>query len=212
MFKNREEAGKRLAQRLENFKGTNAVVLAIPRGGLPIGAAIADHLNLPLDVVLSKKIGHPNNKEYAIGAVSLESLVLDQQAAKVPGPYITEQVAHIRDLLKERQSMYYKDRDKVSVHNRTVIVTDDGIATGNTALSTIELIHHEGPERIILAIPVAPRSAIDKLKESPYIDQIICLETPFVFHAVGAFYEHFDQVSDEEAISYLQAHRPKPGT
>ena len=204
MFINRTQAGRMLAEQLKDYKGTNALVLAIPRGGLPLGAVIAKTLDIPLGVALSKKIGHPGNKEYAIGAVSLNSVVLDRQAEGISKSYIESEVEKIRTILRERQQMYYRNRSPESLRDKTVIIVDDGIATGNTMLSTVELVHKELPEKIILAIPVAPESAIQKLARSPFIDDIVCLEIPAVFHAVGAFYQDFEQVSDREAIALLE--------
>lgn len=207
MFNNRIHAGILLAEQLKQLKESDTLVLAVPRGGLPVGAAISRMLDIPLGVVLSKKIGHPNNKEYAIGAVSLESVVLDRQANSIPREYIEKEITKIRNTLRERQQMYYKNRMPLSLENKTVIITDDGIATGNTMLSTIELVHNQSPSKIILAIPVAPGSAIEKLKRSPYVDKIVCLEIPEIFHAVGTFYDDFEQVSDREAIEILESTR-----
>lgn len=209
MFIDRTHAGDLLAERLIAYKNTNTVVLAVPRGGLPLGAAISKALKVPLGVVLSKKIGHPDNKEYAIGAVSLKSITLDRQAENIPPAYIERAVQEIRKSLKEKQEMYYRRHAPLMLENKTVIITDDGVATGNTLLSTIDLVRKELPEKIVLAIPVAPRSAMEKLKRSPYIDEIICLEIPKHFRAVGAFYEDFDQVTDQEAIAILHAATPK---
>lgn len=208
MFRNREQAGRLLAERLQEYRNTDTVVMAIPRGGLPLGAVIAAKLGIPLEVVLSKKIGHPENKEYAIGAVSLNSVVLDSQAAGISRTYIERETEHLRNVLKERRAMYTKGRDPENIQNKTVIIVDDGIATGNTMLSTVELVHQEAPKKIILAIPVAPASTIEKLKRSPYIDDIVCLEIPPIFHAVGAFYADFHQVSDREAVAYLESSHP----
>lgn len=200
MFKNRIDAGLQLAAKLKDLKNKDVVVLAIPRGGLPLGFIVAKSLNAPLDVALSKKIGHPYNKEYAIGAVSMEHIILSD-AAEIEKGYIAKQTAKIRAKLKNRHHQYYKEREPESLENKVVIIVDDGIATGNTILVTAELVHAQKPKKTIVAIPVAPRSAIPRLEASPYIDQVICLLAPHNFHAVGQFYKNFQQVSDEEAIS-----------
>ncbi|WP_224490063.1 phosphoribosyltransferase [Robertkochia flava] len=204
MFLNRTHAGSLLAERLKPYKGTNALVLAVPRGGLPLGSVIAKELDLPLGVVLSKKIGHPDNKEYAIGAVSLQGVVLDKQASGISREYIDREIKNIRTLLRQRQQIYYSEQAREPLHGKIIILTDDGVATGNTLLSTVALIHGESPEKIVLAIPVAPESALKKFRRSPYIDEIICLETPQFFNSVGAYYRDFDQVSDQEAAALIR--------
>ncbi len=206
MFKDRIDAGTQLAEKLLDFKSQNVVVLAIPRGGLPLGAIVAKALNAPLDVALTKKIGHPSNKEYAIGAVSLENIILSDAVGVTKG-YIEEETARLRKKLKERHNQYYKNNVPQNIKDKTVIIVDDGIATGNTILVTIELVKMQNPNKIIVAIPVAPPSTVRKLENSPEIDEVICLETPYNFHAVGQFYEEFYQVSDQEAIQLLEESR-----
>ncbi|WP_273565739.1 phosphoribosyltransferase [Maribacter halichondriae] len=203
MFKNRIDAGTQLADNLVRFKNHDIVVLAIPRGGLPLGAIVAETLQTPLDVALSKKIGHPYNKEYAIGAVSLENVILSDAMGVTKG-YIKEETQRIRQKLKERHDQYYQNRIPQKLKNKTVIIIDDGIATGNTILVTATLARQQKPEKIVVAVPVAPISTIRTLKDSTLVDEVICLKTPRNFRAVGQFYEDFPQVSDEEAIRLLE--------
>ena len=203
MFKDRIDAGTQLAEKLLEFKSQNVVVLAIPRGGLPLGAIIAKALNAPLDVVLTKKIGHPYNKEYAIGAVSLKNSILSDAIGVTKG-YIEEEKARLRKKLKESHNQYYKEGVSQDLKDKTVIIIDDGIATGNTILVTIELVKMQNPNKIVVAIPVAPPSTVRKLEASSEVDEVICLETPYNFHAVGQFYQEFYQVSDQEAIRLLK--------
>lgn len=203
MFTNRTDAGKQLAQELLSFKDEDVVVLAIPRGGLPLGAIVAETLAAPLDVVLSKKIGHPHNREYAIGAVSLDNIIITNAIGITQG-YIEEETVAIRQKLKQRYQQYYKNNSPQDLKDKTILIIDDGIATGNTILITVELVHQKGAKKIIVAIPVAPASAVQKLKKSEYVDEIICLQTPYNFRAVGQFYSEFPQVSDEEAIRLLE--------
>jgi predicted phosphoribosyltransferase len=202
MFKDRIDAGIQLAEELVPYKGQNVVVLAIPRGGLPLGAIVAKTLKAPLDVALSKKIGHPYNREYAIGAVSLDQIVLNDVAG-VHQRYIEEETTRIREKLKKRHEQYYKSRKPQDLSDKVVIIIDDGIATGNTIRVTAEMVKAHKPKRVIVAIPVAPPSAIKSLENSSFIDEVVCLYTPYDFMAVGQFYEYFDQVSDEEAINLL---------
>ena len=203
MFRDRIDAGRQLSEKLMKFKEEDVVVLASPRGGLPLGAIVAKTLEAPLDVALTKKIGHPSNKEFAIGAVSLDDIVLTNTMGVTQG-YITEETKHIREKLLKRHDEYYKKRLPQNVKNKTVIIVDDGIATGNTLLATIELVSKQHPKKIIVAIPVAPNSAIKKLENTQKIDEVICLQVPYNFQAVGQFYEDFYQVSDQEAIQILE--------
>ena len=203
MFKDRIEAGIQLAEELLPYKGQNVVVLAIPRGGLPLGAIVAKTLKAPLDVALSKKIGHPYNREYAIGAVSMDQIVLNDVAG-VNKRYIEEETTRIREKLKKRHEQYYKSRKPQDLSDKVVIIIDDGIATGNTIRVTAEMVKVHEPKKVIVAIPVAPPSAIKSLENSSFIDEVVCLYTPYDFMAVGQFYEYFDQVSDEEAINLLR--------
>jgi predicted phosphoribosyltransferase len=206
MFKDRTEAGIQLAKRLSYLKQEDLVVLAIPRGGLAVAYEVAKALNAPLDVVLTKKIGHPLHKEYAIGAVSLENEVLTD-TAQISKAYIAEEIETIRKKLKVRHDQYYMDAQPINLKNKTAVIIDDGIATGNTILVTVDLIMKQQPKTIIVAIPVAPPSAIRNLERHPNIDAVVCLEAPINFRAVGQYYETFEQVSDEEAIAILEAHR-----
>lgn len=204
MFTNRTEAGRLLANRLAAYKHKKAVILAVPRGGLPIGAVLAKELELPLEVVLIKKIGHPLNKEYAIGAVSLNHIVLDKQAADISIDYIINETKRLRAILAERVDEFYKNRQPLKLKNKIAIIVDDGIATGNTILATAQLVHEESPSKIIVAVPVAPLSTVLKISSSSYIDEVICLQQPMDFRGVGEFYENFAEVSDEEAIKLFE--------
>jgi putative phosphoribosyl transferase len=203
MFKDRIDAGKQLAQRMLAYKNKDVVVVAIPRGGLPLGAIIANALNAPLDVVLTKKIGHPSNKEYAIGAVSLGHKFITNPAV-VSTSYIEEETKRIRALLRLRQDQYYENSKPKVLKNKIVIIVDDGIATGSTMLATIRLIKDEEPSRIIVAVPVASLAAFEKLNNSPFVDEVVCLLIPRNFRAVGQFYSEFNPVEDKIAIQILE--------
>jgi len=204
MFFDRNEAGSLLANKLQKYRNENAVILAVPRGGVPLGYIIAKELSLPLEVILSKKIGHPFHKEYAIGAVTLNSRILSEAADEISVNYIEDETKKIRKLLKKRYNKYYKNRKPIDFKDKSLIVVDDGIATGNTILSTIEMLSQENPAKIIVAIPVAPTSAIKKLQNSEFIKEIICLSTPINFRSVGQFYKNFNQVEDKEVEIFLK--------
>lgn len=203
MYRDRIEAGNLLAEKLLHYKDKEVVVLAIPRGGLPLGAIVAGALEAPLNVALSKKIGHPQNKEFAIGAVSMEGVVLNEQA-QAPEDYIEQETARIRESLTKKYEHYYRNFEPEKLEGTTVILIDDGVATGNTLFATISLVASQEPEAIVVAIPVAPPRVIGKLRELPEVHELVCPETPVEFRSVGQFYEDFSAVSDEEAINILE--------
>lgn len=206
VFSNRFEAGIMLAKKLVKYEGdSNAKVLAIPRGGLQVGFEVAKHLNLVLDVLLVKKIGFPSNDEYAIGAAGLDSMILDQkviEANNISAAYVEAKVKEIRKKLAERYEKYTGCKKQESLRGKTIILVDDGIATGLTMLATIELVKKSGAKKIVCAIPVGPIDSIALLKEKT--DEVVCLETPQNFFAIGQFYKDFSQVTDDEAIKLLK--------
>lgn len=204
LFKDREQAGRQLAEKLQKYKGKDTLILAIPRGGLVIGFALAKALGAPLDIIVTKKIGYPGDPEYAIGAVGPnKAVIVNEDAAKdVPKEYIDEQVKEISAAINEK---YRKYKGKVEIPNlkdKIVILTDDGVATGSTIKVSIELIKQQQPKKIVVAIPVGPPETIHEIAQQ--VDEIICLEQPTTFFAIGAFYDNFPQVEDEEAITYLK--------
>jgi len=201
MFKDRYDAAQQLARKLIKYKNNpNTVIIAIPRGALEIGYVLAKELHLPLDVVLIKKIGAPGNPELAIGALSMHSRILDPSFS-VDMKYVEEETMRLKNLLKERYKNYYKKNKPIDLKNKIVILTDDGIATGNTMFAAVNLIQEQEPQKIIIALPVGPTDTIKQLKEK--VDIVICLLTPEPFYAIGAFYQNFAQVDDTEAIRLL---------
>lgn len=198
MFKDRIEAGMLLAQKLKQYKNTEAIVLAIPKGGVPIGYVVAKQLHLALEIVLSKKIPHPIDKEFAIGAVTLKSRILSDAASEVSSNYIEEETLKLRKSLSEQYQKFYGKKTPLELKEKVLIVIDDGIATGNTILSAIEMLHKENPKKIVVAIPVSSQSAMQALENAAIIDEVICLSVPNMFRAVGQFYENFDQVEEAE--------------
>lgn len=206
LFKNRHDAGKRLAQSLSTFKNAkDTIIIAIPRGGLQIGAELSSELKLPLDVFFTKKIGHPLNPEFAIGVVSQHDEIINKKLISdehISSAYLQSEIRHIKKVLHEKEKLYRKNRKALDLRNKTVIVTDDGVATGKTLLLTLELIKNYHPKKIILAIPVGPLSALNLLK--PYVHEAIFLYTPSNFFAISEFYQNFDQVDDQEAMRLLK--------
>lgn len=200
-FYNRSDAGKQLISRLRKYANNEGVILAVPRGGVPVAYEVAKQLRLPLDVILVKKIGHPLNKEYAIGAVSLtSSFVVPHE--NVTDWYIQNETAIIRSRLREMKQKFFDDREPEDIRNKIVIVIDDGIATGQTLLATIRLLKKNGPAKIVVAVPVISKYAADKLQTE--VDELIALVEPEEFPGVGSFYHDFEQVTDEDVLHYLQ--------
>lgn len=201
MFQNRIDAGLQLAAKLSMYEYTQSIVLAIPRGGVPIAYIIAKELRLPLDLVLTKKIGHPTNKEYAIGATSLTDYFVIPHAG-VSQKYIDNEVENVQMKLKEMYIKYMGNKVPVNIEGKTVIVVDDGVATGNTLLSTINMLRKLKPTKIVIAVAVASKSAYQMLKK--VADEVISVIIPDEFHGVGGFYQNFAQVTDQEVIYYLE--------
>ncbi|MBL4862825.1 MAG: phosphoribosyltransferase [Crocinitomicaceae bacterium] len=203
LFKNREHAGILLAATLKAYQnGENVVVLAIPRGGVVLGDIIAGYLNAPLEVVLVKKIGHPLVKEFAIGAVSKDKRILTFDEG-VSQEYVESETRSVRAKIEAQYQLFYRDRKPISLEHKKVIIVDDGIASGNTLLLVIEVVKNSNPDKVIVAVPVAPEDIIGRLKS--IVDEVICLEVPFPFHAVGSHYQHFDQVDSETVVQLLNA-------
>ncbi len=200
MFRDRTEAGLLLAERLKKFKNDRGVVLAVPRGGVPVAYFVATELGLPLEIILTKKIGHPANKEYAIGAASLTDHFIIPHEYVTP-QYIQNELVQIRRTLREMYKKFMGDKEPESLKGKTVIVVDDGVATGNTLLGTIRVLRKSDPDKIIIAVPVASLSAMETLTKQA--DEVIALLVPEEFYGVGAFYEDFRQVTDEEVMFYL---------
>ncbi len=209
LFQDRHEAGQKLAKQLEMYRGKRAIVLALPRGGVVVGYEVAKALNLPLDVIITRKIGAPGNPEYAIGAVAETGDVqLNQEEIRLFGispQYVNDEIRRQRQEIERRVQLYRGGRRLPSVRNKIVIVVDDGIATGFTMRASIRALKVEEPKKIVLAVPVAPPDVLDEMRKE--VDEAVCLATPEPFFAVGAWYRHFEQTTDEEVRDYLAAAR-----
>ncbi|ULA66992.1 MAG: Pribosyltran domain-containing protein [Nitrospira sp.] len=206
MFKNREEAGELLAQELVAFRNDpSGILLALPRGGVTVGYQLSLVLHLPLDVLITRKIGAPGNPEYALGALSETGAVYWNQEA-LSGLSLSE-----RDLaaaiqaqqteVSRRVALYRQGRPFPNLKDRTVIIVDDGLATGATFFASVASVRRAHPRRIIGAVPVGPRSTIQEART--LVDQLVVLEVPEPFYAVGNFYQDFEQVEDREVLQYL---------
>ena len=206
-FENRQDAGRKLGRKLSEREFDNPLVLALPRGGVPVAYEVAEALGAQMDLLFVKKIGAPGWPEYGIGAVvdgASPQIVLTEEIVRQirPSPDYIE--AETRRQLKEigrRRSAYLGDRQPIDPKDRTVIIVDDGIATGGTVKAALKGVRKNKPRKIILAVPVAPPSALEDLRDE--CDEIICLATPSPFGAVGSFYRNFDQTSDSEVISLM---------
>jgi len=212
-FADRADAGRQLAAVLDDHDVEADLVLAIPRGGLPLGRAVADALGVPLDVVVAAKIGAPSNPEFAIGAVASDgSAWLDRATIDRLGlgaGYVEREREREADHARGKAERYRGDRPAPDLAGRTVVVVDDGVATGSTAIAALRLVRAQGAGRVVLAVPVGPPDTVEALRTEA--DDVVCVATPPYFGAVGQFYDRFDQVSDEAAIAYLDAGAERRG-
>lgn len=209
IFKDRQSAGKLLAQHLKRYKGQdNVLVLGIPRGGVVVAVQIARKLNLPLDIVITRKIGAPTQSELALGAVDPDGeVVWDKElisAVRVNVEQLKDEVEKQIAEIKRREEVYRQRKLQLDVEDKTVILVDDGIATGSTTLAAINYLKRQRAKKIILAVPVASREVVDRVsREIEKIGEVMVLETPENFQAVGQFYQQFEEVSDEEVVQLL---------
>ncbi len=207
-FHDRSDAGRKLAKALSEYKGRNAVVLALPRGGVPVAAEVAAALDAPLDLILVRKIGVPSQPELAMGAVvdgTAPIVVRNEEVIELSGTTADEFDAACTSELAEierRRQLYIGERARAEIAGRVVIVIDDGIATGATTRAALQAIRNRKPKELVLAIPVAPPDTIKQLR--PEVDALICLETPELFGAIGYFYRDFRQVGDQEVVAILK--------
>ena len=210
-FTDRVDAGKRLASALKDFSGKNGIVLAIPRGGVVVGFEIARALNLPLDVIIPRKIGAPENPELAIGAVAEDgTAILDNQLIKYLGvskEYVEIETKRQKHEIGRRLKLYRQDSSYPNLKGLDVIVVDDGIATGSTMKAALASVKNRGAASVTVAVPVGPPSTIEELKNTA--DRVVCLYTPEYFQAIGEFYTDFSQTPDEEVIMLLKRKQTK---
>jgi len=206
MFINRTEAGKKIAQKLETLRDKDAIVVALPRGGVVVGYQVARAFSLPLDIIATRKIGHPSNPEYAIGAVDEHGTAVFNEAevALVDERWLEEEVKKQKNEARRRTKIYRKNKKQSTLIGKIAIIVDDGIATGFTMRLAVKAVKKENPKKIIIAVPVAPPESINEIK-SEGADEIIVLEPLNEFlGAVGAHYQEFEQVSDRDVIKLLQ--------
>jgi len=209
LFSDRKEAGEILAGKLKKLRLENPVVLAIPRGGVVVGYEVARKLKAPLDVIVPRKLGAPGNPELAIGAVAEDgTIILDSSLIdylEVDEEYIKKEKERQVKEIKRRLNVYRGRFSRLEIERRDVVIVDDGIATGATIRAAIASARKRKPMSLTLAVPVAPPSTIEKLREE--VDRIVCVSTPEPFFAIGRFYTDFRQTTDEEVIQLLEKNR-----
>ncbi len=205
-YRDRGEAAALLAQALRQWKGNRPLVLAIPRGAVPMAKAIADALGGDLDVVLVRKLPAPGSPEFAIGAIAETgwSHVADYAASTGATPeYIERAMAAEQETMRRRRAQYTPVRAPLDPAGRIAIVVDDGLATGETMLAALHAVRARGPKWLVCAVPVASGEAVELVR--PHADAVVCLQTPTFFHAVGQFYADFRQIGDDEVVALLRS-------
>ncbi len=206
IFENRTDAGKQLSDKLIRFKGRKAIILALPRGGVPVGHEIANRLDLPLEIIISRKIGAPLNPELGIGAISEnDSLVINQSTVDLLGitqKQIQEIISEQKKELERRVMLYRNGRSLLDMSGKSIILVDDGLATGVTAQAAVKALKKQNPKNIIFAAPVCALKSVNQLKRE--VDAVFCLSSPDDLQSVGIYYRNFDQLTDEEVIKLLR--------
>ena len=213
-FADRAEGGHRLAEALEHYRRKeNTIVVGLPRGGVVTGAAIAGDLELPLDVLIVRKLGVPGHEELAMGAIGPGGIrILNEEVVaflRIPAAVIDAETRRAKVELERRERLYRGNQLPLDFAGKTVIVVDDGLATGSTMSAAVAVIRQHKPARIVLAVPVAPRDTLEQFRF--VVDELVYLETPEPFQAVGYWYVDFTQVEDEEVIALLDRTRPRVG-
>jgi predicted phosphoribosyltransferase len=212
LFDDRNDAARKLAARLEHYKGQHPLVLGIPRGAVPMACLVADALQGEVDVVLVRKLRAPGNPEFAVGAVEESGWAFIAPHAPSAGAdeaYLEREKQTQLDLIAQRRAQYTAHRPRIDPAGRIVIVIDDGLATGSTMIAALHAIRGQHPARLICAVPVSPPDTLDEV--SKHADETVCLEVPFNFYAVGQFYREFHQIEDSDVVAALEQRPGRAG-
>lgn len=205
-YKNRKDAGQQLAEKLRQYTDEKPIILALPRGGVILGYEVAKALKAQLDVIVPRKIGAPSQPEFGIGAIAPNDvLIINEGAIKMLGLAendLKELIEHETKEMERRIKLYRKDLPEIDIQDKTVIIVDDGLATGVSTKAALLSIKKMNPKKIILAVPVGPPDTTDRFRQE--VDDLICIYEPIDFYAVGGYYEDFSQISDQEVIDLLQ--------
>ena len=208
-FRDREDAGRRLAERLAGYRGESPIVFALPRGGVPVGYEIAHALEAPLDIFIARKLGAPGREEFGIGAVAQGGVrVLNERAVEaleIPEEYIERVAKQETEEIERRLLILRGDRRAPEVEGRTAILVDDGLATGVTARAAVEALRQRNPGRLVLAVPVCAARSVKLLRSE--VDEMVCLEAPSNLMAISLWYQDFYQVGDEQVVELLERAR-----
>ena len=211
LFRDRVEAGKKLAAAVGDLKGADLIVLGIPRGGVVVAFEVAKALSAPLDVVVTRKIEAPGEPEYALGAVTQEGdVILDRQAAEsleASAEYLESQIKSKKEEVRVRTLRFRGDSPFPSLEGKVVLIVDDGIATGSSVGAAVMSVKKRKPKEVVVAVPVAPSGALETLAEDG--NRVVCLQTPERFLAIGEFYQNFEQVQDDEVKRILDESRAR---
>jgi predicted phosphoribosyltransferase len=205
IFKDRSDAGRQLASSLGRYRGNDTVVYALPRGGVVIGAEIAQALDIPLDLIIVRKVGHPFSPEYAIAAVAEDGHTVTNRSEveSIDEQWFQDRVHAEQQEANRRRQLYMRNRSPISAAGKIAIVVDDGLATGLTMFAAIQEVRHSQPFKVVVAVPVAPPDTVEKLKA--IVDDVVVLYITPDFRAIGPFYLQFDQVTDAEVIQLMRS-------
>lgn len=205
-FKDRAEAGRLLAIALARYESDDVVIFALPRGGVVLGNVVANYLHAPLDLLITRKIGYPGNEECAVCAVAEEGdMICDSNASRLDQEWLRARAEKERQEAKRRRQVYLAGREPTPVENKVAIIVDDGVATGLTILLAIIVLKNRHPKRIVVAVPVSASDAAARIRAEA--DELVALDVPEYFMAVGEHYEQFPQLSDEDVIRYMSQKR-----
>jgi putative phosphoribosyl transferase len=205
-FRDRVDAGRRLAALLGKYKNQNAVIYALPRGGVPVAMEVARVLNCPLDLIIVRKIGHPMNPEYALGAVAEDGFLVvnEEELARVDPKWFEAEMEKQKQEAKRRRELYLQGREPITASGKIAIIVDDGIATGSTMQVAVKKVKREKPAKMVVAVAVSPKETAQRFAKE--VDEFVAVTIPEIFWgAIGYYYDDFSQVSDEDVMALLKS-------